>query len=136
MKQLFQAIWQFSFPLSFFWDSNKGWWKKKNANRIDVEQKIMWKMRIRRMSEKPGLEIDSSSSRWTYWRGAKIKWIFKKPDKVFLFHDVFECVKKERKERRTTSVPAHAIHLPKDDSLWPSQQEGSHTSTNLEPVST
>lgn len=34
----------------------------------------------------------------------------------------------------TTSVPAHAIHLPTDDSPWPSQQEGSHKSTNLEPV--
>lgn len=34
----------------------------------------------------------------------------------------------------TTSVPAHAIRLPRDDSLWPSQQVGNHSSTILEPV--
>jgi hypothetical protein len=33
-------------------------------------------------------------------------------------------------------VPVRAIHLPRDDSPWPSQQGGSHKSTNLEPVIT
>lgn len=36
----------------------------------------------------------------------------------------------------TTSVPVHAIHhLPTDDSLWLSQQVGSHKLATLEPES-
>lgn len=38
--------------------------------------------------------------------------------------------------RLTTFVPVRAIHLPRDDSPWPSRQGGSHKSTNLEPVIT
>lgn len=41
---------------------------------------------------------------------------------------------KGRKEEQTTSVPAHAIHLPRVDSLWPLQQEENHMSTNQEPA--
>ena len=71
--------------------------------------------------------------KWENIENATFTWEVIKKNMVFIFffHDRL-C----EERRRTTFVPAHAIHLPRDDWLWPSQQEGSHKSTNVEPVST